>query len=212
MYALMDWYVSEVSVLSTVIQRSTTELLRYGIELTPKFAYKCKACGHESQTYIDSCPKCGSMELRKPDERQKKYFVRANGKSFIDEANDNGQSLKDVLKAYAELQYQNNQGYVLCVTGDVYDKEDGELLQAYPLEFIAQDPKFVKFLYDETGKPGTQYAFTRDDRNTMIDLLEDDDAIEQYSAEGKILYPAYWKIGSNYGATGTEWYYTQEEI
>ena len=93
MYALMDWYKSEVSVLSTIINRSTQELFRHGLELRPKFAYKCVDCGHESDFIIKECPVCGSRHLRRPDPTQKDYFVRPNGKSFLEEANDNGQTL-----------------------------------------------------------------------------------------------------------------------
>lgn len=215
MYALMDWYKSEVSVLSTIINRSTQELFRYGLELKPKFAYKCVECGHESDYILRECPVCGSKHLRKPDPSQKEYFVRPNGKSFLDEANDNGQTLKDVLKAYAEMQYQNNQAYTLCVTGDILDGE-GELLRAYPLEFISVDPKFVKFLYDDTGKLGTTYAFTRQDRNSLINFenpsAEDRSLLEYAEHEGYRLFPACWQIGSNYGGTGRYWIYSKEEV
>lgn len=212
MYALMDWYVSEVSVLSTVCLRSTTELFRHDLDLRPKFAYKCETCGQEFQDYVSKCPHCGSLRLRTPDESQKNYFVRPNGKSFIEEANDNGQSLKDVLKAYAESEYRNNQAYILCVTGEFVDPEDMGLQKAYPLEFIAQDPKFVMGLFDETGKFGTRYAFTRDDRGTCISLDETPEAINDYDEQGRVLYPAAWRIGSSYGGTGDIRHYTQEEI
>jgi len=212
MYAMMDWYRSEVSVFSTVIQRSTTELFRYGLDLKPKFALKCEDCGEEFDMIVDECPHCHSTHLREPDPTQKDYFRRPNGKSFLEEANDNGQSLKDVLRAYAESQYQNNQAYTLCVTGDIYDKTDGHLLKAYPLEFICQDPKFVKYLYDEAGKPGTTYAFIRKDRNFLINLDQNPDALNDYTEEGEELYPAVWQVGSNYGGTGKYWLYTSEEV
>ena len=35
-YKIMDWYRSEVSVLSTIITRSVSELFRYDLELKPK--------------------------------------------------------------------------------------------------------------------------------------------------------------------------------
>ncbi len=212
MYALMDWYMSEVSILSTVIMRSCTELLRYGLELVPKFAFKCKKCGYESQTWISECPQCHGTDLRIPDEAQKKYFVRHNGRSFLEDANDNHQSLADVLKTYAISEYLNNQAYLLCITGDVIDREDGELLQAYPMEFVAWDPKFVKFLYDDTGKAGTRYAYTKDNRGLLLDLDEDPDAVNMYSENGKVLYPAYWQIGHNYGGTGEYKLYSEEEV
>lgn len=212
MYALMDWYKSEVSILSTVILRSVSELFRYDLVLRPRFVLKCDDCGYEAQSVVAHCPKCGSARMRQPDWKQTEYFKRPNGKSFLDEANNNGQSLKDVLKAYAESQYLCNQSYTICVTGDVYDPVDGHLLRAYPLEFICEDPKFVRYLYDETGTPGTRYAFTRDNRNSLIDLDEDPDALNMYSENGKELYPAYWKVGQSYGGTGKYWVYTEDEV
>lgn len=212
MYFVMDWYRREVSVFSTLINRAVMELFRYDLELRPKFALKCVDCGYESQTIISECPSCHKHRLRPPDASQKKYFVRPNGKSFIEEANDSGQSLKDVLKAYAESEYQNNQAYTICITGDVYDKETGKLERAYPLEFISVDPKFVRFLYDDTGKPGTLYAFTRNDRHTLINTLKDQEMMNFVSNEGLELYPASWQVGNNYGATGKYWLYTQEEV
>lgn len=215
MYALMDWFKNNVSVLSTIINRSTQELFRHGLELKPKFAYKCVDCGYESGYIIHECPVCRSKHLRRPDPTQKEYFVRPNGKSFLEEANDNSQSLRDVLKSYAEMQYQNNQAYTLCVTGDLVDPE-GALVRAFPLEFIPVDPKFVKFLYDDTGKIGTNYAFTRDNRNSLINMqkpTEEDHALLTRAAESnKVLYPACWQVGSNYGGTGRYWCYTSEEV
>lgn len=212
MYALMDWYRSEVSVFSTIITRSVSELLRYGLDLRPKFVQKCDECGYETKTVQEKCPHCGSLHLRKPDESQKEYFKRPNGKSFLEEANENGQRLKDVLKAYAESQYQNNQAYTICITGDIYDPVTGRLQRAYPLEFISEDPKFVKYLYDDTGKPGTKYAFTRDNRNFLLNLETDEENLNLVNEKGLELYPAYWQVGNNYGATGQYWLYGPEEV
>ena len=210
MYALMDWYRSEVSILSMIILRSVQELFRYDLELRPKFLLKCCHCGYESQTLIDECPICHHNVLRGPDESQKKYFCRPNGKSFIDEANDNGQSLKDVLMSYAESQYQNNQAYLLCVTGDVLG-ENGKLEKAYPLEFISYDPKFVKYLYDDAGRPGRTYGFVRSNRHSLINMTEAPDVVD-LQLNGEEIYPAAWQIGSSYGGTGEYWLYTEDEI
>lgn len=212
MYVLMNWYRREVSVLSTAINRGATELLRHDLDLVPAFSLKCQDCGYEAQTIIKQCPVCKSFRLRRPDTTQKDYFRRPNGKSFLEEANDNGQTLKDVIKSYAECQYLNNQGYILCITGDIVRKEDGRLLRAYPLEFIAQAPEYVMCLFNRTGKPGTTYAFTRDDRCSMINLDETEDALNDYTDDGKELYPAYWKIGESPGANGQYWLYTKEEV
>ena len=211
MYAIMDWYKREVSVLSTIVNRTATELFRHDLSLRPKFALKCEECGEEFQEFASRCTSCGGYQLRRPDPTQKRYLVRPNGRSLIEEANDSGQSLLDVLRAYAESEILYNQGYMLCVTGDVVDG-DGKLIRAYPLEFLAQDPKYVQSLYDETGKPGTKWAFTRDDRNTLINMDTDENVVNIVSEEGLRLYPAYWKIGENPGATGTYWVYSREEV
>jgi predicted Zn-ribbon and HTH transcriptional regulator len=212
MYDVMDWYRREVSVFSTIITRSVSELFRYDLELKPKFAMKCQTCGYESQTIIKVCPACKGHRLRKPDPSQKDYFKRANGKSFIEEANDNGQSLKDVLKMYAESQWQNNQAYTVCITGDVYSKDTGRLEKAIPLEFIPYDPKFVRYLYDDTGKPGKTYAFVRSDRHSLINMITDEEKVNDINEQGLELYPATWQIGENFGGTGRYWLYTKEEV
>ena len=212
MYYLMDYYRSEVSALSTIINRAVQELFRYDLELRPKFALKCVDCGYESQTLIDTCPACGKHRLRRPDPSQRDYFRRPNGKSFIDEANDSGQPLREVLMAFADSELQNNQGYLLCVTGDVYNKQTGHLERAYPLEFLAYDPKFVKNLFDDSGKQGTMYGFVRSDRNSIISLDPSDEKFSAYSRSGEEIYPAAWQIGENYGGDGKYWLYTREEV
>lgn len=211
-YALMDWYCSEVSGLSTIRVRVPSEIMRYGIGWVPNFSRKCMDCGYESETRIDICPKCGSARLRVPDPAQKDYFVRPDGKSFLDEANDNHQPLEDVVFQYIESEVLNNQAYMLCVTGDIIDSETAELIRGYPLEFLFQDPKFVKFLYDDTGKPGTRYGFVRRDRQTVMDLETDPDAAAGLTDDGDVIYPAEWQIGQNYGGTGQSWFYTGEEV
>jgi len=212
MYALMDWYKREVSVLSTIVNRTVTELFRHDLDFRPRFALKCEECGEELQGFVTRCPSCGGYQLRRPDPTQKKYFVRPNGKSLLEEANDNGQSLLDVLKSYGESEILCNQAYMLCVTGDIVDESTGKLVRAYPLEFLAQDPKYVQNLYDQTGKPGTKWAFTRDNRSMLINMDTDEDAVNIATEDGKRLYPAYWKIGEDPGATGNYWLYTKEEV
>lgn len=212
MYSLMTRYKREVSVMSTIINRSVTELFRHELEFVPKFAFKCEDCGYELQIYAQKCPQCGSFHLRKPDETLKRYFVRPNGKSFLEEANNNGQSLKEVLKAFGMWEYQNNQAYLLCVTGDIMDADSGHLERAYPLEFVAWDPMFVRNLYDDSGTPGTVYGFTRKDRKAIITFDTADDAVNDYTDNGEEIYPAYWQVGNNINGDGDFWLYTKEEV
>jgi len=210
-YSLMDWYRGEVSLVDTLIMRSVTELFRYGIDWEPDFAVKCVDCGTTYENNVKICPYCNSKRLVKPEEKQKDYFVRPDGTSFIDEANENQQSLKDLCRMYAESEYQNNQAYMVAITGDVVDNETKQLIHSYPLEFICVDPKFVRMLYDEHAEPGELYAFTMDDRKCVIPLPRDGQ-LHATTEDGRILYPAYWQIGDSYGASGDSWFYTKDEV
>lgn len=211
-YALMDYYRSEVSILDTIISRSVTEIFRYGIDFEPAFVKKCTNCGHEYQNNVTVCPYCNSRALIRPDESQKDYFVRPNGRSFMDEVNDNGQTLKDICRSYADSQYQNNQAFILAVTGDVVDSETKHLERSYPLEFLSIDPKFVRMMYDEHAEPGVLWGFTMDDRRNVFSLSRDKDSFNARTPDGKTIYPCYWQIGSSPGASGDVWNYTKDEV
>lgn len=211
-YNLMDYYRHEVSILATVIHRIPKELFRYGLEFRPKFARRCEACGYEAQTVLTECPQCKSTKLRRPDRTQLEYFKRPDGRSFLECANNNGQTLCDVLRMYAELEVQDNQAYNVCITGDIVDRDTGHLLKAYPLEFVVYDPKFVRMLFDETGRPGLTYGFIREDRETLISLDMSEDALNDVTESGLEIYPAFWQVGTSFGATGMAKVYAEEEV
>mgnify|MGYP006916065395 CR=1 FL=1 len=210
-YALMDWYRSEVSVMDTIISRSVTEIFRYGIDWEQKFAVKCVDCGNEYQNTVKVCPYCNSKRLVRPEEKQKEYFVRPDGTSFLDECNDNQQTLKDLCRMYSESEYQNNEAYIVAVTGDVIDSKTKQLVHSYPLEFICIDPKFVRMLYDETAEPGKIYGFTMDNRRELIPIPQDGE-LHAYTEDGKDIYPAYWQVGESIGAGGPYILYTKDEV
>lgn len=211
-YYMGDYYREEVSIFDTVISRSVTEIFRYGIDFEPAFVKKCMNCGHEYQNNVTVCPYCNSRRLIRPDESQKDYFVNAEGISFLKKANANGQSLKDVCRSYADSQFQNNQAYLLAVTGDVIDTETKHLEKSYPLEFLSIDPKFVRYMYDDTAEPGTLYGFTMDDRRNAFHLDRDPKHINDRTADGKTIYPCFWQIGESPGASGKVLNYTQDEV
>lgn len=210
-YSQMNYLFGESEILATIRNRFPAELLRHGVVLAPRFALKCTKCGYESKTLIKECPECGGRALRRPDPGQKEYFKNGRGRSFLDEANHNGQSLLQVLRAYAEQEIMYNQSYLVCITGDRLDSE-GRLIEGVPDEFVVVDPKFVRYLYDQTGKPGRVMGFTREDRQTGIELKQGAEDINDYTPDGKVIYAASWAIGESYGATGPCWYYTDEEV
>lgn len=82
-YALMDYYMREVSILATIKSRSVIEIFRYGVEWQPKFVKKCADCGREYDNDLVQCD-CGSRRLYEPDKLQQDYFS-FNGISFLDE-------------------------------------------------------------------------------------------------------------------------------
>lgn len=207
-YAMMDFYMREVSILATIRSRSVIEIFRYGMDWEPNFVCKCTECGAEYQETVKKCENCGSLRLIPPDESQKDYFVRPNGKSFFEEANDSQQSLKAVFQSYAESQYQNNMAYLLCVTGDVVNP-DGSIEHQYPLELVTVDPKFVRRLFDESAVPGREMGFLMEDRAVGFQIAGNP---LMETPDGKKIIPAYFRVGSSFGGTGHVWYYGKDEM
>ena len=216
----MDVYkmFQENSLAFTLALRSAVELTRFDIIAKPRFVKKCDVCGYESQTMIDECPDCGAdhTHLRRPDHRKKNSLKKTNGKTWIEEANNNKQPLKELIKSFAFTEYQINQAYLICSTAVTYDAEDGTKVINVPKEFLVIDPIRVQQLYDDTGELGTTYGFTMDARDRMLNLksdkVQDTDEILRLNNEGKLIYPASYKVGSNIGASGTYRLYTNDEV
>ena len=205
-YALMDFYMREVSILATIKSRSVKEIFRYGIDWEPKFVKKCAECGREYDSAVIECD-CGSKKLYEPDKLQQDYFGY-NGKSFLDCANRSGQSLKRVWQMFAESQYQNNMGYIGVMTADFID-EEGRVHEQQPYEIVNFDPKFVKRLFDESAVPGSEECFSKMNRQVSYSQSTYPDLVME---DGTKLSPAYYRVGSNYGAVGEVWFYDQDEI
>ena len=217
-YTDMYKMFQENSLAFTLASRSSVELTRFDIVLKPKFARKCDLCGYESQSIIDECPDCGAglEHLHKPDTKQKRLLMKPNGKTWLEEANNSGQTLKEVIKSFAFTEYQLNQAYFVCNTRTTYDSETGEKAITVPVEFLSIDPIRVQQLFDDSGEIGTTYGFTMDNRNKMLNLKSnkqsDIDEILNLNDEGKQIYAAAYKVGSNVGASGKYWLYTKEEV
>lgn len=205
-YALMDYYMREVSILATIRSRSVKEIFRYGIDWQPRFVKKCAECGREYDSDVVECD-CGSMKLYEPDKLQQDYFGY-NGKSFLDKANRSGQSLKRVLQMFAESEYQNNMAYIGVITADFID-EEGKVHEQIPVEIVNYDPKFVKRLFDESAVPGTEECFSKKNRGVSYSQQAYPDLVME---DGTKLSPAFYRVGANFGAVGDVWFYDEDEI
>lgn len=218
MYLKIKEYENKVSILSTITLRTSQELTRFDLIFSPKFSKKCKDCGYETRTMVKECPICGSKNLRRPDKKQLELFKNpTTGMSFLDCANNNGQTLKDVIRTFAADELLYNQGYVACLTNTQVDKNGhADKSHMYPYEFIVYDPTKVQMLFNDAGEPGRTYAFTLDDRHTMINIAdpssEDDLAMDMADSRGMELYEAYYKVGENWGATGRYNLYHKDEV
>lgn len=216
--AYTDMYkmFQENSLAFTLASRSATELTRFDIIMKPKFAKKCDHCGYESRTMIDICPECGfgPEHLHRPDKKQLDLLKKPNGRTWIEEANNSGQTLKELVKSFAFTQYQLNQAYLVCNTRTTYDAENGKKAITYPEEFLVIDPIRVQQLFDDSGELGKTYGFTMDNRNKMLALGDPKDADEIFrlNEEGKQIYPAAYKVGNNVGASGKYWLYMDQEV
>ena len=147
---LAAFFEQEVSIFADTVQTIVQETLRNGVEWKPRFASKCKLCDFESQEEIDKCPNCGSDQLREPNKSELRLFQRLDGTSFIDKANDNGQSLMDVLNLAVRNTVVFDKPVWLLINAYV-TKPTGEVDRVYPQELLALDPRYVEPIYDRNS-------------------------------------------------------------
>jgi hypothetical protein len=172
---MADWMAHEVSIFADTIQTIVQEVLRPGIEWKERFAAKCMVCDYESKEEADVCPTCGSDKMRGPDKAELRLFSRLDGTSFIDRANDNGQSLMDILNLCVRNTVVFDRPAVLMV--DAYVTDDaGEVQQRYPQEILALDPRFIQTIYDRTNGrlgDGTRVCLQHRDQGQTGDTCRD---------------------------------------
>ena len=147
---LAAFFEQEVSIFADTVQTIVQETLRNGVKWKPRFASKCKLCDFESQEEIDKCPNCGSDQLREPNKSELRLFSRLDGTSFIDKANDNGQSLMDVLNLAVRNTVVFDKPVWLLINAYV-TKPTGEVDRVYPQELLALDPRYVEPIYDRNS-------------------------------------------------------------
>lgn len=197
------WYEDEVSILSDVLQKMRSEVIRYGFRWKPAFAKRCKVCGTEYKEVVKKCEICGSEELLKPDRMQLRQARVGSHHTILEVANINEQSLQDVIKQLLFHTLVTDNGYIYAHKEYHWD-EEGNLISAFPREYLALDPRDVIKLFDfETGFPG-KGRVCLDHRSSL--LGEKDETCPQC---GKKTYRAFYQV---FTATKTSTYYIKDEI
>jgi hypothetical protein len=111
-------------------------------------------CGAEHEELVPKCETCGSKVLVKPEPGQKLLFNHADGTTFFDSCNRQGQSLKDVLEEFEYHLDVADRGILLVLKYYGLD-DDGNVTATVPLEIMTLDPRFTTLIYDTvTGLPG----------------------------------------------------------
>jgi hypothetical protein len=143
-----------VSIYSDIALTIRQELFRRGIEWKQKFACKCETCGAEHEELVPKCETCGSLVLVKPEPGQKLNFNHADGSTFFNQCNRQGQTLKDVLEEFEFHLEVADRGILLLLKYYGLDDE-GNVTATVPLEVMTLDPRFTTLLYDTvSGLPG----------------------------------------------------------
>ena len=159
-YAMMEplhkayWMYHNVSIVADISKTITDEIFRNGLEWSKRFIKVCSLCGYNLTEDSDACPICGSTELDEPDESQQLLYYRSNGKSYLEQANDFGQSLTAVLETMSMHIEVANRGVLLVTKSYLFDAH-GNIKIAVADEIVALDPRYVFPVFDpRSGRMG----------------------------------------------------------
>lgn len=196
----------KVSIFSEVVFKLKKEIFRPGIEWVPRFAKKCETCGHEMQELKDQCDRCGGILLRDPNYGELKQFERPDGSTFLDRANENGQTLVEVLESFeSNLDIADNG--VLIVPKRYFTDDKGIIEQSLVHEILSADPRNIEKIVDERGSPGGKGKICLYHRSK---LQGDEKTVCPEAGCGRKLYDAHYRT---IGVTGSpELYYIEGEV
>ena len=141
----------EVSIFSDVVLKLKQEMFRRGFFWEPKFALKCLDCDAEYDKEVEECD-CGSKNLVEPDKNQISFFDNADS-SFIESANYNHQSLKEVLTDFEFNLNVGDNAYLLLPKAYEFDNQ-GEIISSSPKEILSVDPRNLRKILDLNDMPG----------------------------------------------------------
>ncbi|MCK5013653.1 MAG: hypothetical protein KAS66_07525 [Candidatus Omnitrophica bacterium] len=138
----------EVSIFSDVVLKLKQEMFRRGFFWEPKFTLKCLDCDAEYDEDVEECD-CGSRNLVEPDKNQINFFDNSDS-SFIESANYNHQSLKEVLTDFEFNLNVGDNAYLLLPKAYEFDNQ-GEIISSSPKEILSVDPRDIKKIYTPDG-------------------------------------------------------------
>ena len=142
------YYESQCSPFSTIITNIVNYSFRNGFHWEAKFIAKCLECGREWQDTVDVCS-CGSTQFREPDPSQQGHFIRYDGRSFLDRANDNRMSLLDVCKLTERHRTVADNAYWVILKSYLWN---GDELHSVVKGIVPVDPRDMVKVYDRHGR------------------------------------------------------------
>ena len=145
------YHVADNSViLRTCITQLKNEIFRRGYEWTPRFAVKCMDCGKEHEQTVDQCVECDSINLRKPDKRQKMYANKLMEAEYI---NESEQMFIDVLKELEDDLNVMDDAYIVLVK-EYFIDGNGNIRAHKIKEIYRADPVTMAIVCDDEGNKG----------------------------------------------------------
>jgi len=142
------YYEGQCSPFSTIITNIVNYSFRNGFHWEPRFTTKCLECGREWNDTVDVCS-CGSSQFREPDPEQQGHFIRYDGKSFLDQANDNRMSLLDVCKLTERHRTVADNAYWVILKSYLWN---GDELHSVVKGIVPVDPRDMVKVYDRHGR------------------------------------------------------------
>ena len=190
---------SQSVILRTCITQLKNEVFRRGILLERKFATKCKDCGHEHDRPSIECAECKSVNLRKPDVKQKEYAKCLLFDKYVNRAE---QLFIDVLKELEDDLNIMDDAYIILVKEYYVDGNSNIRLQRIK-EMYRGDPATMHIYSDEEGDRGTMGFTCLHHRD-----FKSEDEHSNCEVCGSKLYPIHYVNRVN----GNEQFFIEGEV
>ena len=146
------YHVADSSViLRTCITQLKNEVFRRGYEWSPKFAVKCVECGKEHEQTVEQCSECKSVNLKKPDKKQKEYADSLlHGCEYV---NESEQMFIDVLKELEDDLNIMDDAYIVLVK-EYFIDGNGNIRAHRIKQMYRADPVSMAIVCDDEGNKG----------------------------------------------------------